>query len=456
MFEIINCYSKLNLECQDFTQILMGMNDAGLKSVIWQSKISFLATAGITTLDKRILDWIGYYNINRENSFIYRADLFIEDQDIIYIVNESAGYSDSSKRIEIGIISENKDTSKQLLTKYVKQFETSLKEKIDGRRVRHMSLAWYKSTHNELVDTYVSYYKSFSYPSISEVDSQAAIQLTDSEARMVLRKVSEQDISKNLDIKGEHKSSVMETIEKLISWDLVIPKILISCRKNANPIAMVLSKEEISGPNAVGLRCPHCSRKFSDELIKESFMISDLGKKMTRGSHWMTILLTNTLIASGIPKKSIIWNLTEDSEEVDCVVQFKDQVWIFELKDRNFESGDAHPLTYRSVKFKASKIIVFTTGKVTKEARNVFEDMSRNSITGGSYGIPTYIEGLSLIQSAIDILVKNETLINVSKKAKHISLLAGMDFSPIFSNILGDYIVEFENGKKKNINIFRY
>ncbi|MBG6236290.1 hypothetical protein IWX76_002871 [Pedobacter sp. CAN_A7] len=455
MFEIINCHSKLSLATNDFTLILMGMNDAGLKSVIWQSKVSFLAAAGITTFNKRILDWIGYYNIKRETSFIYRADIFVEGQEIIYIVNESAGNSDPYRRIEIGVISENKDTAKQILIKYVNHFKDSLKLKIDGRRVRHMDLAWYKANENDLVDTHVSYYRSFSYPSISETDSQAATQLNDPEARAILRKISEQDLSKNLDIKGEHKETVLKTIEKLISWDLVIPKILIFCRKNAAAIAVIQSRDEITGSNAVGVRCPHCGRKFSEELIKESYMISDLGKKMTRGSHWMTILITNTLIASGIPKKNIIWNLTEDSEEVDCVVQFKDQVWIFELKDRNFESGDAHPLTYRAVKFKASKIIVFTTGKVTKDARNVFKDMSRNSRIDGLYGIPTYIEGILPLKAAIDTMVKNETIMHVSKKAKEISLLAGMDFSPIFSHILGDYSVDIENGRKENVNIFR-
>ena len=455
MFEILSYYSNLNLESKDFTKILMGMNDAGLKSVIWQSKVSFLATAGITKLSPKILDWIGYYNIRGENSFIYRTDLFIEGEAIIYIINESARGLHWSRRIEMGIISENKDTSRQILAKYVKQFQASLKAKLDGRRVRHMDLGWYKSTENDLVDTHISYYENFSYPSISETDSEAAANLTDPEIRMVLRKISEQDLTKNLDLRGAQKESIIKTLQKLILWDLVIPKILVSCRKNATAIAMVSSKEEINGSNAAVLNCPHCGRKFSDELIKESYIVSDLGKKMTRGSHWMTVLLTDALIANGIPEKSIIWNLTEDSEEVDCVVQFKDQVWIFELKDRNFESGDAHPLDYRALKFKANKIIVFTTGKVAQDARKVFKDMSRNSRTGGSYGAPTYIEGLLMLKSAIETLVKNETLLNVSKKAKHINKLAGMDFSPIFYNILGDYIVEFDNGHQENINVFR-
>lgn len=454
MFEIINCHSKLNLDSRDFTLILRGMNEAGLKSVIWQSKVSFLATAGINTLNEKILDWIGYYN-KGENSFIYRADLFVDNQDIIYILNESVGYPYSSRMIEIGIITENKDTATKRLKKYVKQFEASLRAKIDGRRVRHMDLVWYKPSDGDIIDTHVSYYKSFSYPSISEIDSQIAFYLTDFEARMALRKIATQDLLRSSDMKSEHNKIVIENIEKLIKLNLVIGKTLIICRKNATIIAIIQSKGEVTGQNTNVPYCPHCGRMFSEELMKESYIISDLGKKMTRGSHWMTVLITNSLIASGISEKNIIWNLTEDSEEVDCVVQFKDQVWIFELKDRNFESGDAHPLTYRAVKFKASKIIVLTTGKVTNEARNVFKDMSRSSRTDSSFGIPVYIEGLQFLQLAIDTLVKNETLMHVSKKAKQISLLAGMDFSPIFSKILGDYSLELENGRKETINIFR-
>lgn len=452
MIEIINCHGKLNLESRDFTKIIKGMNDAGLKSVIWQSKISFLTTAGITTINNRILDWIGYYNINGKNSFIYRADLFVEDKNIIYVLNESEKYSDSYRRIEFGVLSENTVVAAQLLSKYVKQFEVSLRANVDGRRVRHMELKWYKFSDNDLVDSHVTYYKNFTYPSVNESDLNAALHLKDLEARQVLRKISEQESSKNFDTKGDQKKAV---IDKLISWDLVTLKYLVSCKKNGIAIAVVQSKDEIIGQNAIALHCPHCRRMFADELIKENFIISELGKKMTRGSHWMTILLTDALLASGISEKSIIWNLTEDSEEVDCVVQFKDQVWIFELKDRNFESGDAHPLTYRAVKFKANRTVVFTTGKVTDEARKVFKDMSRNSIGGSSNGVPMYIEGLLSLQPVINNFVENETLLHVSKKAKQISQTAGVDFSPIFSEKLGNYNIELENGRKESINIFR-
>lgn len=454
MIEITNCYSKLNLDSRDFTKILKGMNDAGLKSVIWQSKIAFLSTAGITNIDKEILDWMGYYNVKETSPFIYRGDLFIEGKDIIYIINESSGFSNPDRRIELGIISANKSTAQNLLRKYVKQFETSLKTGIDGRRSRYMTLTWYKFPENDKVDTHVSYYKSFTYPLMSDLETTAALQLTDSESRLVLRKIASHDSTKIFDIKGDQKHMVTDIISKLISWELVASKFIIICKKNSMAIASVESKEEITGENVIRLSCPHCSRKFSEETIKESFVLSELGRKMNDGSHWMTVLITNTLLESGIPEKSIIWNLTEDSEEVDCVVQFLDKTWIFELKDRNFESGDAHPLSYRAVKFKANKIVIFTTGNVTKEARKVFQDLSLQSYNKVG-GVPLYIEGVPSLKPAIDTLIKNETLLHVQDKARKISQITGVDCSPIFSTLLGKYVIELEGGKKESIDIFK-
>ena len=82
MIGVFNCYAKIALDATDFTRILKGINEAGYKSVIWQSKVKFLETAGIKTLSNEILDWIGYYNVRGNNSFIYRADLYLVGREL--------------------------------------------------------------------------------------------------------------------------------------------------------------------------------------------------------------------------------------------------------------------------------------------------------------------------------------------------------------------------------------
>lgn len=455
MIEVTNCYCEINLDTGDFTKILKGMNEAGFASVIWQSKAAFLSAAGITVFDKDILDWIGYYNVSWAGSFIYRADLFVESEDIVYIIDGPSGSNDRDRGVEIGVISENSIAAGKLLEKYVRQFEASLKAKIDGRKVRHMTLKWYEFPNNARIDTHVSFYKNFTYSLMNEAEIHAASQLRDVESRQVLRKIALHDTAKIFDIKGDQRDAVMETVRKLISWKLVESKFIITCKKNSQAIALVQSKEEITGPGSNGLHCPHCSRSFIEESINESFILSELGRKMNEGSHWMTVLLTDTLLESGVPEKSIIWNITQDSEEVDCVVEFFGKVWIFELKDRNFESGDAHPLSYRAVKFKADKVIIFTTANVSKEARKVFDDVAMQSRNGPG-DIPLYIEGISSLKPTIGTLIKNETLMRVRDKAKQISRFAGIDCSPIFSALFGKYIHQHKDGTKEGINIFRY
>ncbi|SEO51884.1 hypothetical protein [Mucilaginibacter sp. OK283] len=453
MIEVYNCYSKLTLDSTDFTRILKGINEAGYKSVIWQSKVKFLETAGIKNLSKEILDWIGYYNVKGTNSFIYRADLFVEGKSVIYITNESSGFSSPDRRIEIGVISDSALEANEVLIRYVKQFEVSLKANVDGRKVRHMEKNWYHFSKNDKLDTHVTYYKLFQYPVMADTESQAASIISDNKLRQVLRRIAEHESFKTQHVKGELKDSILETVNELINHNLVTKRYVVSCKKNSTPIGVVRLKEELS--KSV-LSCPHCGRNFIDEQIQESFLLSDLGRKMTSGSHWMTILLTKSLIECGIPENSIIWNLTEDSEEVDCVVQFKDKTWIFELKDRDFEPGDAHPLTYRAVKFKAHKTIIFTTGKVTKEARKVFQDMAQHSIGSKTSVNPLYIEGVAALKEALQILINNETLLHVSDKAKQLSLTAGSDFSPIFLSLFGKYRVEYKGEFKDDVNIFRY
>src|SRR5690606_11171705 len=93
------------------------------------------------------------------------------------------------------------------------------------------------------------------------------------------------------------------------------------------------------------------------------------------------IPITKELVENGIPETSIIWSLSDEGEEVDCVVEFKGKIWIFELKDRDFGPGDAHPFVYRGMKYNADKVIIFTSGRVSEDARKVFEKVSYGRIS---------------------------------------------------------------------------
>ena len=256
------------------------------------------------------------------------------------------------------------------------------------------------------------------------------------------------------DIKGEDKELQFGVINSLIESRLVSKGYTVTCRKNSAPLAVIQTLNEFEAKSSEQLSCVNCGRSFSDELLDETFALTALGRKLTSGSHWMTLLMTKELVAHGIPEASIIWSLSDEGEEVDCVVEFKGKVWIFELKDRDFEAGDAHPFIYRALKYNADKIIVFTSERVSKEAKRVFEKVIYGGKTSFKPGHPLYIEGLDSLQSSISKLVKNETLVYVSEKSKEISKLASLDLSIIFTEAFGKYFPVYKGEFTEGYNIF--
>ncbi|HER40321.1 MAG TPA: hypothetical protein ENO10_03785, partial [Salinimicrobium catena] len=86
---------------------------------------------------------------------------------------------------------------------------------------------------------------------------------------------------------------------------------------------------------------------------REGYSVTDLGKLMASGSHWMTVWVTDLLMKLGIPEQAILWNIFEHGEEVDLLVEFLEQLWILELKDKEFGSGNAYSLNYRQVRYRA-------------------------------------------------------------------------------------------------------
>ena len=132
--------------------------------------------------------------------------------------------------------------------------------------------------------------------------------------------------------------------------------------------------------------------------MSEGLSVSEIGKRLIQGSHWLTIYVTSRLLKLGVERQSILWNVEHSGEEVDILAEFMGRLWIFELKDRDFGSGDAHPFNYRKVRYNANEAVVVTSGKVLADARKVFQDLSdgarRMSAANRS---PLYVEGLEAV-----------------------------------------------------------
>ncbi len=359
------------------------MNNRGWESLYWQSKIKFLSLAGIQHVDDSILNWICYPYTNQERDFSYLADVFVKATDLFYL-RLIGSYEPT--RVEAGIITSDISNAIKLLQPFVTAFTQALKNTIDGRKHRHMDLRWMKFSINEKIDGRV-YSEKFSYPKLDDAHLAAASCLTHPTNRRT---------------------------------------------------AFSLAKKTKTNIAAKSLQ--ECDELRSAAVVqKTTYELTSLGRIMLTRSHWMTVWITQLLINQGIAEQSIIWGLTDDGEEVDLVVQFKNNVWIFELKDGDFESGHAHPFFYRKVKFKADKSIVIATGKVSAAAKKVFQDLS-----GKDMPYPICIEGLEKAEETLSKLISNATLDSVYSKCTEISKIMQMNLTPVFNKLFGKLFKEYK------------
>lgn len=456
MSHVQNIFTKLILDDIAFANVIRGMNEAGMQSIVWQSRLALLNNAGITDLTKEVIEWVSHHKIGEKTLSVYRADIFIDGSSLVYVINDSVSFSNHTKRIEIGVISKKEEDQSALLKQYKDAFNLSVKKHVDGRKLRYMQLEWYRFPNNDTIDSYVNYDKQFTYPKTSQQNSEAARLFSSPSNGQLLRKIAERGLLRLVDFESDLRTAIKESTHMLLAGGLIEQQWVLTCRKTSNRIGYLPMSQVVDNDVQFGARCPHCAREFKDELLQEGYCLSDLGKLMNKSSHWMTVLLTDALLAHGIPREGIIWNLCGNGEEVDCVVQYKGRKWIFELKDGDFESGHAHPLMYRSIKFNASRLIIFTTGKVTVDARKIFEDLSRAGQWKFNHNNLHFIEGIESLDRLVKILANNDAIQNLQGIAKRISHMAGIDLSPVFSHHLGNYFHIHHDQSTEALNIFRW
>lgn len=193
--------------------------------------------------------------------------------------------------------------------------------------------------------------------------------------------------------------------------------------------------DRLQSPGVTDLQCPSCGSEFGKELTTEGYSISPLGRRLITQSYWMTVWITKLLVDIGIPIESILWNFSESGEEIDVVVEMLGRLWIFELKDREFGAGDAYPLNYRQVRYKADKAVVVSTGKVSKDARRVFADLLKEGDKKRER--PLYVEGLDAAEEVLRQEVERLHRQRAFERIIRIGMQSGYDLRPILEERYG-------------------
>jgi hypothetical protein len=462
MIEILSFITYDKLESADLFFVLDSLSKSGWRPAILESRRTLLDLAGVPK-NEPIVEEISRDYLRRRPMAAerYGGDIFFKDDDVFYLMTYETGswgtpwtilenpvheVKTDQPRIEIGIVSKNNPSLRDRLEAFAEAVKRAALDTLDGRKTRHLKFHWTKLRDTDepykikriFAENKESTESEIAPCQLDDSESHAVSLLTDKELRTLLIDLSQVGFAREKDIfahRGKNQEGIRLALQKLQEATLIDTVYLLSCKSTSRPLTKLLDRSALSSPDIGALKCPSCNSRFSDETVSEGFSLSDLGRRLIRKSHWMTIWITLLLQRLGVPSQSIFRNIVDANEEVDIIVEYMDRVWIFELKDREFSAGDAYPLNYRQMRYRADKSIIVTTDKVSRDARRVFEDVVKES--DGRRSLPTCIEGLEQAESVLQDELSKTELSFAADRIGFIGMLTGYNLTPILARKFG-------------------
>jgi len=350
------------------------------------------------------------------------------------------------KKLQASVIGYNEQ--KETLQKFCKDIEESFKSRLSTKKFKGIKFHWetpqfFSSKYarrtflsfEDLLKEESSYKENLkgTKPEYSLEDIKATEVLINSDVRrFMLRLAQVRKMSK----KDATKLVKLDTINSLISLDLMSEEYLLTCKQDQHTICVVPSKEHITKGHMSSLRCSICGRPFPEENLQVIYTLTKRGKKLIDGNLWMSIWITELLKKSGIEEGEIKWNLEASGEELDIMVEAFDSRLFFELKDREFGLGDAYPFVYRITRYRGSVGVIATMDKISKDAKKFFEE----EIQRRMYPLKIkYLEGSKEIQKGIPKIIEERALSQISKMIYPFSVRVSFDLMLVVKSWLGIY-----------------
>jgi hypothetical protein len=458
MIEIRSLIAEIKLEPSDLPLVLLELSKKGWKPALLESQRVFLHLAGVT--DKMPMSPI-------------REEVFFQDEDMYYVIMslggqvllERFGFYPRGEReqpqLEVGVVSPVRDGLAERLKRFATMFEEAVKASLDSHKTQEMKFDWHElRIGTPRIDGIIQASEEQGEPSLSRAnlvmeEVKAAQLLTSKSTRKLLIELSEAAFAREQDILGRKpktREEISTALNNLRQAGLLNVEYLLECKQRGTPLTRLRDPQQLNNPEIGALLCPSCGANFSQERLSEGYSLSDLGQKMSSQSHWMTIWVTKLLLELGVPQEAILWNISEAGGEVDLLVEFLGELWIFELKDREFGAGDAYPLNYRQVLYRADRAIVVTTEKVSRDAKRVFDELARGARRPRWAG-PVYIEGLEVAKEVLGKEINKAALRYASQKLALISELSGYNLGAILSERFGE---PFESQEEDEFEILKF
>ncbi len=271
---------------------------------------------------------------------------------------------------------------------------------------------WYPS--NRFTELRAESREGLVWPPFSQEEIIAAEILADRLARTLALAIKSsgglllRDLQKQ--IPGESRETVDEIVSTLRSRKLVDSEIVVICSKTQAQVSRAPNRQILTELSSKGIKCA-CGRPIGDERIEEALAVTESGRSLLDKARWLTLLVTEELKRVGIPPESILIEQSIGGDEIDCIGNINGEVALFELKDKEFNLGNAYSFGAKIGIVRPDYPVIITTERVGNDAKEHFvraRPVRRQNYIGSRAEEPmeiTYIEGIENLRSGIEKLV---------------------------------------------------
>ncbi|HTU45858.1 MAG TPA: hypothetical protein VMF91_12395 [Bryobacteraceae bacterium] len=267
---------------------------------------------------------------------------------------------------------------------------------------------WYSS--DRLTELRGEVRENLEWPSFSTEEITAAEMLAKRLTRTLALAIKSsgglllRDVQKQ--ISGESRETLDEIISTLRERKLVDSEIVVICSKNQAQVSRAPNREILEELSAKGIKCA-CGRPIGDERTEEALTATESARALLDKTRWLTLLVIEELKRVGIPAGNILVEQSIGGDEVDCIANISGELALFELKDKEFNLGNAYSFGAKIGIVQPSYPVIITSEKVGNDVREHFVRArpSRRGIRAEEPMEITYIEGMENLRKGIETLV---------------------------------------------------
>ena len=117
--------------------------------------------------------------------------------------------------------------------------------------------------------------------------------------------------------------------------------------------------------------------------MEEALAITDLGRALLDKARWLTILLLKELQGVRIDARAILVEQSVGGDEIDCLANIDGELALFELKDKEFNLGNAYSFGAKIGIIRPDHPIIVTTERIGNDARESTSCERNRQVRGG-------------------------------------------------------------------------